>query len=126
MSNKVDFGNWHSKIGTSAENSPNREAPNKHAMGRKKYKEMIAKDTKRIDEQGKMPFSFSKPAKTTRYREDIYHVCDKCHHISFVSKHRAGQVCGGCKGYTSVNSSNTFNTEEELDLALQELGPADD
>lgn len=125
MTKKVDFGNWHSKIGTSAENSPNREAPNKHIKGGKKYKEMIAKDTKRIDSQGRMPFTFSKPAKSTRYREDIYHICDSCHHVSFVSKHRAGQVCKGCKGYTSVNKSNTYETEEEVDLVMQELSQTD-
>ena len=126
MSKKVDLGNWHSKIGTSAENSPNREAPNKHSMGSKKYKEMIARDTKRIDTQGKMPFTFSKPPKTTRYREDIYHLCDKCQHISFVSMYRAGQVCkGDCRGWTVVNKSNTFSTEEELDARLQELTPTD-
>ena len=115
----MKLGNWHSDIGTSAENSPNREAPNKHSMGGKKYKEMIAKDTKRIDAQGRMPFTFSKPPKTTRHREDIYFVCDGCSHITFVSKYRVGQVCKGCKEYVSVNKSNTFETEEELDLALR-------
>ncbi len=125
MSKKVDFGNWHSKIGTSAENSPNREAPNKHSMGRKKYKEMIAKDTRRIDEQGKMPFTFSKPAKTTRHREDIYFLCEGCYHISFVSKYRCGQSCKGCHKYVSVNATNTFATEEELETRLQELQPTD-
>lgn len=122
----IKLGNWHSDIGTSAENSPNREAPNKHSMGTKKYKEMIAKDTKRIDAQGRMPFTFSKPPKTTRYREDIYHLCDKCQHISFVSKHRVGQACKGCKEWTSVSSTNTFHTEEELDLVLRELSLSDD
>jgi len=118
---KIDFGNWHSKIGTSAENSPNREAPNKHNMGAKKYKEMISKDTKRIDSHGNMPFTFSKPAKGTKHREDIYHLCDKCNHVSFVSKYRAGQVCNACKGYCSVNASNTFSTEELLDVKLRSL-----
>ena len=122
---KIDFGNWHDSIGSSAENSPNREAPNRHTRGGKKYKEMIAKDTKRIDDHGNMPFTFSKPSKRTRYREDIYHVCDKCKQISFVSKHRAGQVCRGCSSYTSVNSSNTYHTEEELDTALQGLSNID-
>lgn len=120
MNPKLDFGNWHDKIGSSAENSPNREAPNKHSMGNKKYKEMIAKDTKRIDDQGKMPFTFSKPPKTTRYREDIYHLCD-CKHISFVSKYRAGQVCKGCRKYVSVGKDNTFETECQLDKALQDI-----
>lgn len=123
MSKKVDFGNWHNKIGTSAENSPNREAPNKHQMGRKKYKEMIAKDTKRIDEQGKMPFTFSKPAKTTRFRKDIYHLCDKCLSICFVSKYTAGKSCSGCQSWSPVNNTNTFETEEELDVRLKELEP---
>lgn len=120
-SNKVNLGDWHSKIGTSAENSQHREAPNKHNMGAKKYKEMIAKDTARVDAHGNMPFTFSKPTKTTRHREDIYWMCDKCSHIAFVSKYRAGQVCGGCKSYGSVNADNTFKTEEALELRIQEL-----
>lgn len=123
MSKKVDFGNWHSKIGTSAENSPNREAPNKHIKGGKKYKEMIAKDTKRIDDHGNMPFTFSKPAKRTRHREDIYFLCDSCRNITFVSKYRCGQTCSGCRQYVSVNDSNTFATEEELEARLEEIQP---
>lgn len=123
---KIDLGNWHDGIGSSAENSPNREAPNRHMRGGKKYKEMIAKDTKRIDDHGNMPFSFSKPAKKTRYRLDVYHVCDKCTHISFVSKYRAGQVCGGCRKWSTVNNTNTYHTEEELDAALRKPAPEDD
>jgi hypothetical protein len=126
MSKKVDFGNWHDSIGTSAENSRNREAPNKHIKGSKKYKEMIAKDTKRIDDHGNMPFTFSKPAKRTKHREDIYFLCDSCQHISFVSKYRVGQVCRGCRSYVSVNATNTYHTEEELDIALRELSSSDD
>ncbi len=115
---KIDLGNWHDGIGTSRENSPNREAPNKHVKDSKKYKEMIAKDTKRIDNHGNMPFTFSKPAKKTAARKDIYHVCDNCQKITFVSKYRVGHVCSGCKKYVCVSKINTYLTEEELDAAL--------
>ncbi len=111
------LGNWHDGIGTSRENSPHREAPNKHIKGSKKYKEMIDRGTKE-DAKKNLPFSFGKPPKNSRPREDILHVCDYCGHVSMVSKYRAGQGCRGCKRFTSVNGSNTFATEEEMYIEL--------
>ena len=117
----VKLGNWHDTIGTDAENSPHREAPNRHIKGSKKYKEMIDRDSKNADRWKNLPFTFSKPPKRTRPREDIYHVCDSCHHISMVSRFRAGQVCKGCKSYASVNKDNTYQTAEELEAVLEEI-----
>lgn len=115
----MKLGNWHEGIGTSRENSPNREAPNRHVRGTKKYKEMIDRDSKRLDKYGNLPFTFSKPPKRTRPREDIFHVCELCQHISLVSKFRVGQTCPGCCKYTSVNETNTFHTEDDLEKYLE-------
>lgn len=120
------LGNWHEGIGTSRENSPHREAPNKHVKGSKRYKEMIAKDTKRIDDHGNMPFTFAKPTKRSHARRDIYHMCDNCNHVSMVSKHTAGRTCSCCKNYTSVNDGNSFNTEEELMEAVEQRSISQD
>ena len=109
---------WYDKIGTSYENSPNREAPNKQERGSKKYKKMIDRDSKNVDRWKNLPFTFSKPPKRTRPREDILHLCDHCEHVSLVSKNRAGQSCRGCKKYTSVNKTNTFSTEAALEAVL--------
>jgi len=110
----VKLGNWHDKIGTAAENSPHREAPNKHIKGTKKYREMIDRDSKNSDRFKNLPFTFSKPPKRTQARRDIFHVCDNCTELTTVNKNTAGRVCGGCHKYTSVNETNTFSTEEEL------------
>lgn len=114
----VKLGNWHDSIGTDRENSPNREAPNKHIRGSKKYKEMIDRDSKRSDSWGNLPFTFSKPPKRTRPIEDIFHVCDHCGYVSTVSKLRVGQECRGCKKYSRVTPDNTFNDEESLEVFL--------
>ena len=114
----VKLGNWHDGIGTSRENSPNREAPNKHEKGTRRYREMIDRDSKKTDFWKNMPFTVSKPPKRTQPRRDIFHICDSCHAISLVNKHTAGRVCGECKSYTSVNSSNSFHSEEELEAFI--------
>ncbi len=113
----IKLGNWHDGIGTSRENSPHREAPNKHLKGSRKYKEMIDRGSKEAAKKN-LPFSFSKPPKKSKPREDIFHVCDRCGYVSMVSRYRAGQGCYGCKQFTSVNSSNTFATEEEMNTEL--------
>jgi len=118
----VKLGNWHDKIGTSYENSPHREAPNKHTRGGKKYKEMIDRDTKNADRFKNLPFTISKPPKRTQPRRDIFMICDVCQCVDLVSKYTAGKICGKCHKYTSVNATNTYKTEEELELALEALG----
>lgn len=117
----MKFGNRHDRIGTSYENSPNREAPNRHTKGTKKYREMVDLDSKKTDFWKNMPFTFSKPPKRTRHRRDIFHVCDNCMAVNVVSKYTAGRVCGGCKKYTSVNISNTYANEEELNAFFAKL-----
>lgn len=111
--------NWHDKIGTPAENSPHREAPNRHIRGGRKYKEMIARGSREADKKN-LPFTFSKPAKRTQARKDIFHLCDHCRAVSMVGKYTAGIVCSGCNGFASVNKSNTYVTGEELEAALGE------
>jgi hypothetical protein len=108
--------NWYNNIGTPAENSPHREAPNRHEKGNRKYQEKISRDMKSSND---LPFTFSKPNKSTpKGKEDIIHICDNCHFISLVSKIRVGQSCKSCRTYTSVNSENTFETEEQLESYL--------
>lgn len=118
MSNPL--GNWHDKIGTPAENSPHREAPNRHTKGGKKYKEMIDRGSKNADLFKNLPFSFSKPPKKTQARKDIFHICDHCGCVSMVSKHTVGLVCSGCREFTVVGESNRYFTKEELEVALGE------
>jgi len=118
----IKFGNWHDKIGTSAENSPHREAPNRHIKGSKKYKEMISKGSKFADRYKNLPFKFSKPPKRTQFRRDVYMSCYHCHQCDVVNKYTAGKVCSKCSKYTSVNEGNTFSTEDELLSFLEGLG----
>lgn len=120
---KSPLGNFYDGIGTSHENSQNREAPNKHTKGGKRYKEMIDRDSKKTDFWKNMPFTFSKPAKRTRARRDIFMVCFECNHVDMVSKYTAGKVCSKCKRYTNVGPDNTYQDEEELVAALEALEP---
>lgn len=125
---KNPLGNWYDGIGTTHENSPNREAPNKHTKGSKKYREMIDKDSKKTDFWKNMPFTFSKPPKRTQARRDIFMVCLNCHGVDMVNKHTAGRVCSHCRKYTNVGPDNTYHTEEELVAALEllEAEPSDE
>jgi hypothetical protein len=115
----IKLGNWHDRIGTPYENSPHREAPNKHIKGGKKYKEMIDRGSKEADKKN-LPFTFSKPPKRTQPRRDIFHLCDNCMSVAVVNKYTAGRVCSGCKNYVSINETNTFSTEKALLEALNE------
>ena len=112
--------------GTTHSDSKNREAPNKQTRGSKKYKDWIAKDTKRIDKHGNMPFTFIKPPKKTQARRDVMAVCDNCHHVSLVNMYTAGVVCSSCKKYTSVNEDNKFTNENDLVEYLEELESSGD
>lgn len=116
---KNPLGNWYDGIGTTHENSANREAPNKHIKGGKRYKEMIDRDSKKTDFWKNLPFTFSKPPKRTKAREDIFHICDLCNHVSMVSAYRVAHTCHSCKQYTSVNDSNKFFTEEAVTAELE-------
>jgi len=125
MSNSP-LGNWYDGIGSPSENSPNREAPNKHIKGGRRYREMIDKDSKKTDFWKNMPFTFSKPTKRTRARRDVFMVCFECNHIQMVNKHTAGKVCSKCKKYTNVGADNTYASEEELLVALDSLSSVSD
>lgn len=113
----IKLGNWHDKIGTSAENSPHREAPNKHIKGSRKYKEMIDRGSKEDDKKN-LPFTLGKPAKRTNVRRDIFHLCEHCLAVSMVGKYTVGKICSDCKRFASVNKENTYKTAEKLSEAL--------
>lgn len=106
---------------TAHENSSNRESPNRHEKGTKKYREWIQKENEQADQQGKLPFTLGKPPKRVQARRDIYHVCDFCRQITMVNRFRAGQTCTGCRQYVSVNETNTYKNEEELMEVLESL-----
>lgn len=110
------MGTWDTdnSTGTVYENSPHREAPNKHTRGSKAYKEMVARDTKRIDDKGNLPFQFIKPPKRSQPKREFYHVCDNCYTIKLVNKNTVGHQCKGCSSYTRVTDKNKFSSEEEL------------
>ena len=112
------MSSWYDKIGTSHENSSNREAPNKHIKGSKKYKEMIARDTKRIDDHGNMPFKFIKPPRRSQPRREIFFVCKHCSKVGIVNKYTVGAECSGCQKYTSIGDENKYSSEEALLEAL--------
>lgn len=107
--------------GTSYSDSPNREAPNKHLKGSKKYKEMIAKDQKRLDQKN-LPFQFIKPPKRSQPRRDVFAVCTECTHVLVVNKYTCGATCSKCKAYTRIEEGeNRFEAEEELVAYLEKL-----
>lgn len=123
MSDKLKLGNWHDKIGTARENSPNREAANKHIKGNRAYKEMIDRDSKKTDFWKNMPFTFSKPAKRFQPRRDIYLIHDTCQGVNAVTRYTVGIVCPKCKEFFTSNETNRFETQEDLIEALSNLEP---
>lgn len=77
-----------------------REAYQAQVMGKKKYREMIHKDSKRLDDHGNLPFTFSKPTKqkpcNTPFR------CEKCGRTSAVSEESILVICGCCKHINKI------------------------
>lgn len=98
----------------------NREAPNRHLKGGKKYKEMIASDSKRTDKFANLPFKFRKPPKRTEARREIYCVCPNCGSVKSVNKNTIGMTCL-CGLYIRVADSVHFDSEQGLQEYLQEL-----
>lgn len=117
------MGTWdtNNETGTTYENSPNREAPNKHERGSKAYKEMIARDVKRIDQKGNLPFQFIKPPKRTQPRREVWHVCDSCYEVKLVNKYTVGHQCKGCNSYSRITEENKFTDEDNLLSFLESL-----
>ena len=123
MSKKLDLGNWHDKIGTTHENSPNREAANKATRGSRRYKEMIDRDSKKTDFWKNMPFTFSKPAKRFNPRRDVFLLCGGCQNIAAVTKNTVAIVCPKCKDYFVANEFNRFENQEDLLNVLEKTEP---
>src|SRR6185503_12503184 len=98
-----------------------RDAPNRHEKGGKKYKDWIAKDTKRSDTYGNLPFQFIKPPKRFQARREIYYICLTCGTVNLVNKNTIGTTCSGCKQYNRVEESPNFSSEEELEKYLENL-----
>ena len=105
--------------GSSYENSTNRVAPNRHAKGEKKYKEVISRDNN--GQGSNLPFTFIKPPSRWQPKRDIFHVCDFCFSTKLVNKNTVGTVCGGCKKFSKVHSDNSFADEESLNIYLDLL-----
>ena len=106
--------------GSTHENSSNREAPNKQAMGGKRYRDRIARDSKT---SGPPPvFEFVKPPRRYQAKKEKFHVCDFCFTVNMTSKDCAGIVCRGCTKFNKVHKDNSFFDEESLDSYMQKLG----
>jgi hypothetical protein len=103
--------NWKNS-GTSYENSSNREAPNKHEKGSRKYREQIHRDSRSADLWKNLPFTFSKPTKKTRPKRDIYFQCEHCSQVKAINKYTCGVSCA-CGKYSSVTEGNTFKADQE-------------
>lgn len=99
--------------------SPNREAPNKHLIGSKKYKEMIAKDTKNSDQYKNLPFKISKPSRRWQARREVFYLCLHCDAVNYVTKNTVGTTCSKCRKYNRVEDTDHFSSEDELMLYLE-------
>ncbi len=99
---------------TKFENSPHREAPNKHIKGSRKYKRMISESSKQMDKHGNLPFTFGKPPKRSQARRDIYFLCFGCLNVKTVSKFTEGVCCNKCNKYVNIDDTNSFKELSEL------------
>lgn len=104
---------WYDSIGTTHENSPNREAPNKHLKGAKKYREQIHRESKVLDQKN-LPYSFGKPQKSSSGIRDIYATCSSGH-IKPITKTIVSYVCRECQEYVKITSENSYSNLESLE-----------
>lgn len=67
--------------------------------GVRKHNEKIHRESQFVDKHKKLPFSFSKPSRSTR---KTYMECTKCGHIVHISINTVGIICNECKTYNDV------------------------
>ena len=71
-----------------------REAPNAAAMGTKKYREKIHRESKLADSNNNLPFKFSKPVKE-KARNRLF-VCSECEKELFITEDTLFIICSKC------------------------------
>lgn len=76
--------------------TPRRYAP---AVGIKKHNERIHRESKWVDDNKGLPFSFSKPKKPAR---GIVVKCLNCSKLTHATINTVGIICTGCNTYSRV------------------------
>ena len=79
-----------------------RESPQSMEKGSKKYRESIHKDSKRLDDYGNLPYTFSVPTKQKPLRTHFR--CNKCGHESAVTEDTITVICGFCKNLVKIKN----------------------
>ena len=72
-------------------------------IGLKKHREHIHKESKLVDDNKNLPFSFSKPKKATRQKVAR---CQSCGSVKYVSVNTVGVICSQCNQYAAVEELN--------------------
>lgn len=75
--------------------TPRRYEP---AIGEKRHRERIHKESKIADDYKNLPFNFSKPRKPGR---NTYFRCNNCGYIFGASVNTVGAVCNECKKFST-------------------------
>jgi hypothetical protein len=78
-----------------------RESSQSQVMGKKKYREMIHKDSKKADQKN-LPYTFSRPKKDKPL--NTYFKCEKCSRESAVSEETYMVICAACKHLNKVKN----------------------
>jgi hypothetical protein len=87
---------------TSRENSPHREAPNRHERGSKKYLKMVDESSKKAASKN-LPFTFSKPKRSENLA--VWCQCPSCDRVSHVGKNTVMVACVDCKSLYEVEDN---------------------
>jgi uncharacterized OB-fold protein len=67
--------------------------------GIQNHRDKIHRDSKFADDNKNLPFTFSKPRRTTR---SIVVRCKNCGYVTSVSKNTVGMICVQCEKYSNV------------------------
>lgn len=67
--------------------------------GWRKHRERIHRESKIVDDNKNLPFTFSKP---TRSKRQVTAKCKNCGYIVFVPQNTVGLICPECKKYSAV------------------------
>lgn len=79
-----------------------RESTQSQTRGKKKYREWIHEDTKRIDNNSNLPFTFSKPTKSKP--SNVYLKCSSCDKDIYVTIDAIVTICGSCGNLNRVKA----------------------
>jgi ribosomal protein S27E len=103
------------------QDSPHREAPNRHEKGTQKYREWVHKESKKSDDRN-LPYKFSKPKRAKPRNLRVF--CTECGQQTCVTQTTVAVICSKCRKLYHITPENSGSDIEEKVALI--IGGADE